>query len=373
MRFRIVFFIFHLSFFLFHWAACKEKTTAPPTENTPDTTSHDFTWRIDTLGTYGSVLYDVAAINENDIWAVGEIHTNETDRFDSLGNWVNPYNAAHWNGNDWELKRIYFYLCPNSASPTPYPIRSIYAFAENNIWFTRGASFSHWNGNVFFHDCSMNSLIDGSITKIWGYNSNKLYAIGASGTFIYYNGSVWQKLESGTTIDLLDVYGSPDGSVVWACGYTDFVGTVLLKITGTTVETVYEDNDNWFNIRQDSLSGVLTSVWTDSPDKLFLISPSGLYETNASTQGQAQRLRMNNSDFPGFPHRLRGSAQNDLTIVGDFSMISHYNGCTWRYFSELEGRVSFQSVSIFNDTVIAAGVYYTNLSGLAIIARGTRQ
>ena len=40
---------------------------------TLDTTSHNFHWEIDTLGDYGSCLYDVFAFTENEVWAVGEI------------------------------------------------------------------------------------------------------------------------------------------------------------------------------------------------------------------------------------------------------------------------------------------------------------
>ena len=41
-----------------------------------------------------SVLYDVAIIDENNIWAVGEIYMN-----DSLGQSLpDAYNAVHWNG-----------------------------------------------------------------------------------------------------------------------------------------------------------------------------------------------------------------------------------------------------------------------------------
>jgi len=35
-----------------------------------DTTSHNFSWDIDTLGLYGSYLNDVAIVDENDIWVV---------------------------------------------------------------------------------------------------------------------------------------------------------------------------------------------------------------------------------------------------------------------------------------------------------------
>ena len=56
-----------------------------------DTTSHNFTWDIDTLGISGT-LRDVQIIDENNIWVVGEIETDTA-----------TYNAAHWNGNDWEM------------------------------------------------------------------------------------------------------------------------------------------------------------------------------------------------------------------------------------------------------------------------------
>ncbi|GEM_PF-3371976 len=69
-----------------------------------DTTSHNFIWRIFTFGgkAGSSFLYAVAIIDENNIWAVGEIYLKDSlENPDPL-----PYNAVHWNGSEWELKRI---------------------------------------------------------------------------------------------------------------------------------------------------------------------------------------------------------------------------------------------------------------------------
>jgi hypothetical protein len=70
------------------------------TITTMDTTSHNFTWQIDTLGDgNSSVLKDVTILSDTCAWAVGEIYKK-----DSLGNWDNePYGAAHWNGTKWNL------------------------------------------------------------------------------------------------------------------------------------------------------------------------------------------------------------------------------------------------------------------------------
>ena len=83
-----------------------------------DTTSHNFTFETFTFGgTAGSsILYDVAIINENDIWAVGEIYIADTSI-----NGYTTYNAVHWDGNQWELKRIMFYTFCGQQSKDSYP------------------------------------------------------------------------------------------------------------------------------------------------------------------------------------------------------------------------------------------------------------
>ncbi|RMI13168.1 MAG: hypothetical protein D6681_06115 [Calditrichaeota bacterium] len=352
--------------------SCKKNPTPgepPPTG--PDTTSHHFAWQIDTFGTENSVFFDVAVIDENNIWAVGEIHTAQTDTFDSLGNWVPPYNAVHWDGRHWELRRINFYLCPNGTSPTPFPIQAVYAFSENDIWFTRGASFVHWDGIRFVHDCSMNRIIGGSIQRIWGKNSENLYAVGYSGTIIHYDGQHWQEMDSGTDVDLTDIWGSPDGSIVWACGWKDLPPkTVLLKQSSGSWEVVYEDEQHLTSLRQDSLSGVLISLWTNTSDSLYLLSTTGIYTAPAHTTGVARRLWNQSLFLPGFPRRIRGRAANDLVMVGDFGMVGHYNGASWKLYEELTGRIRSRSVVFNGAGILAVGVDVA--SNQATIIRGIR-
>ena len=59
---------------------------------TLDTTSNNFTWQTFTFGgtAGGSMLRDVAIINDTDIWAVGEIAVK-----DSSANGYSVYNAVH--------------------------------------------------------------------------------------------------------------------------------------------------------------------------------------------------------------------------------------------------------------------------------------
>ncbi len=64
--------------------------------NTLSPTSHNFTYQTfelgDPLSGYSSILYGASIIDENNIWAVGEIYYA-----DSSGNDI-QYNAVHWDG-----------------------------------------------------------------------------------------------------------------------------------------------------------------------------------------------------------------------------------------------------------------------------------
>ena len=70
---------------------------------TLDTTSHDFTWQTFTFGGDGgsSTLYDVAIVDKNNIWAVGEINIADTSI-----NGYTMYCYVKWNGIDWEYGRL---------------------------------------------------------------------------------------------------------------------------------------------------------------------------------------------------------------------------------------------------------------------------
>ena len=85
--------------------------------------------KLDVWNNWQQSLYDVAIINENNIWAVGEIMIADTSQ-----NGYTTYNAVHWDGSEWELKQIPLYLY--LAQYMFIQHRSIFAFNENDIWIT---------------------------------------------------------------------------------------------------------------------------------------------------------------------------------------------------------------------------------------------
>ena len=160
---------------------------------TMDTTSHNFTWQTWTFGEHSSsTLYDVAIIDENNIWAVGEIYMN-----DSLGNSIS-YNAVHWNGSEWELKRILY-------KGGFWVIRTIFAFNSNDIWFS---GYIRYLNGQFLELPIPDILIGWGINKLWGSSSSDIYVVGNEGNIAHYNGTSWTKIESGTTLDINDIGGA---------------------------------------------------------------------------------------------------------------------------------------------------------------------
>ncbi len=282
------------------------------TATTLDTTSHNVTFQTFTfgdIGAGGSLLYDVAIIDENNIWAVGEIYMN-----DSLGN-PDPkiYNATHWNGSGWELKRI-----PILLNGTPfYPvIKSIFAFNENDIWFEAGI---HWDG-ITFKQIPFNIQWNGNVNKLWGSSRNDLYAVGNNGNIAHYNGSSWARIESGTTTNINDVWGIfENGTSTVYCPVSSIFNPPqdkkILKITNSNVDSLSWNKDR-----------ILYSCWTTSNNYLYVCG-SGVYQNKSGQwlQENVPSVSMN---------MVRGNAANDIFIIGDFGTALHFNGMRWQNYNE---------------------------------------
>ncbi|NOX67178.1 MAG: hypothetical protein GXO85_15610, partial [Chlorobi bacterium] len=241
---------------------------------TMDTTSHNFTWETFTFGggSSSSHLSDVTIINENSIWAVGEIHTEETDQFDSNGVWIKPYNAVHWDGKNWELKRVFI-------NGYFYPLYSIYAFDENDIWFAN-LSLIHWNGKdyKFYTTPPLNSTGTGwNINSIWGKSSKDFYVVGNGGSIAHYNGNSWRKIESSTKAILSDIYGINNDIYVAGGSNIAYTG-ILLKENKEGFSVIKEGTSQYVDtIFTPYFVGSLSSVWL-SPTGTLYFGGQALYK-----------------------------------------------------------------------------------------------
>lgn len=340
-----------------------DSTTLPVT--TMDTTTHNFIWQIDTLGDGTSVLHDVAIIDEQNIWVVGQMYLR-----DSSGQ-IDPiqYNLARWDGTQWNYVRVMFPICNPDGTEigtAPFVCTSIFAFEANDIWLTSGGNFAHWNGSSFQRTCLVSGTIQGELLKLWGISSSNLYCVGRNGTVIRYNGSTWQSMPSGTDVDLLDVWGSPDGSTVWACGYkSNGSESILLRYDGTQWEEYGHAPP------QGVYQNLFAGVWfARSIDSAYVIGDRGVFR---HAQGSPTGFRRALSGLPYFPHRIRGVERNDVVLVGDAAMIWHFNGLTWRFYDQLiNTNDRLRSVAIGRNQIIAVGYRFYGVQADALIYRGRR-
>ena len=326
---------------------------------TMDTTSHNFTWETFTFGggNSSSHLSDVAIINENDIWAVGEIHTAETDRFDSNGVWVQPYNAVHWDGNEWELKRIGGYGYGE--------YNTVYAFDENDVWFDGtiqwdGAKYSaHMNGFPLLPNG------DGwRINSMWGTSSKDFYVVGNGGNIAHYNGSKWEKIESGTEEILDDIYGIDDDIYI-AGGSNMYYTGVLLKGNMERFDVIKEGTAQYVDtIFAPYFVGSLSSVWL-SPTGTLYFGGQALYKNKYNKWDFDRRLEGNylrgnsGGKYYATISKIRGTADNDIIFVGARNTIRHFNGVSWKQLGSVydpnDPSILWYSMAINNKNAVSVG------------------
>lgn len=341
---------------------------------TMDTTTHDFTWHVDTLGGGGnSVLFDVAIVNDSLIYAVGELYKRDsTGQFETT-----PYSLAVWNGATWQYVRV-FYRNQSGGLSIIAPVRGIYIPAPGTIWLATGSVY-RWDGASIEAEFSFSRLTlpdpFATVTRVWGSGNTNLFGVGSRGTLVHYDGTSWSQMPSGTDVDLLDVWGSADGNTVWTCGWEDFKPTILLRLTSQSGvwNTVWSEQTP-AALREDSLSGILTSIWSGDNLRLHIASTHGLYKITAQTKGEANRSSFAGGQFlPGFPFRVRGTDNNDMAMIGEYSMIAHYNGYSWRHYQQFmnpDGRL--RSVATNQNMIVAVGWLYDPLDRRGIVYRGER-
>ena len=306
--------------------------TTEVTITTMDTTSHNFTWQTWEFGgqTGSSVFYDVAIIDENDIWAVGEIYTTD-----------DHYNAAHWDGEKWELKSILYY----DKDKSKYfwsPIKSIFAFSKNNIWFEGGI---HWNGTIF-ESLKKNISFPSHVNKIWGTSDNDLYIVDNGGLIAHYDGQEWSRIESGTDDDIHDIWGAINektGTLDILCTASKIFQISEKKLIRIDPNTHQTSEINWpYQNRR------LHSIWFNEKNQPWICG-AGIFKQ------QYNGLWKEYDELPLiFTNRIRGTEINDIFACGDFGFLAHFNGQSWKTYDEVSGH-AYLSLDYKNDLLVAVG------------------
>jgi hypothetical protein len=324
---------------------------------TMDTTSHNFTWETFEFGGVNgsSYLRDVAIINENDIWAVGEIFTEDTYTYDSNGVWQQPYNAVHWDGNEWELKRI---IVNFRGNPTFIPLEGIYAFASNDIWMV-GSLPIHGNGtNWEIHDVREITNSSLSLSKAWGTSSEDMYFVGRAGSIAHYNGSSWSKIET-------ELNGITDNNISHIFG----VENILTKeyeyyLSVPPTNTVYYMTSNYSLQKLELNNKFFRGIWSKNGLSVYI---AGYGIVKGINKEWIEQSELNNK----FYIEIIGTGENNIVAAGLNGNVAVYNGKRWKNFKICNGtNINFFGAAITENIAISVGAKYGNTdTGFICIGR----
>lgn len=319
---------------------------------TMDTTSSNFTWETYAFGDFSNnYLNDVVIIDENNIWVVGKIKIADTS---SIG--YTTYNAMNWNGNEWILHRVMFKtICGQQSSQNAYEASSIITFSENDIWIAqKGDQISKIENRIQTQAICMPWIF--SINKIWGTRNDDLYVVGNNGNIAHYNGSKWNRIESGTITNINDIWGvvnpiTQEQTIYCAVSFVFQAGDrKILTIKNNKVDSL-----SWTVGRR------LHSVW--SKNGLFVYTAGGLIHENK--RGYWNEIT---GIPPYYSRSIRGTEYNNIFVCGDYGLFSHYNGLEWKTFNELSIQGIYSSVAVKNNIVVTVGFE----GDKAIIVKGIR-
>ncbi len=258
------------------------------------------------------------------LWSFGDggqsTAQNPTHAYSAAGTYTVSLTASNPVSSDAETKTNYITV---SAAPgvtvvssdgwgwqNPLPqgnnLRGVWGSSSTDVFAVgAGGTILHYNGSTWI---GMTSSTANNLYGIWGSSSSDVFAVGASGTILHYNGSNWSAMTSGTTNTLRGVWGS-SASNVFAVGHS---GTIL-----------HYDGSNW-SVMTSGTTNNLYGIWGSSSSDVFAVGASGTIlhydgsNWSSMTSGTTNALQ-----------GVWGSSASDVFAVGYSGTILHYDGSTW--------------------------------------------
>lgn len=302
--------------------------------------SHDFKFQTFLYGNADpSILTDVAIIDENNIWAVGEINMK-----DSLGNVIfQPFNAVHFDGKEWKMINIPT-VDREYSRYWSESLEAIYALDEKDIWVTTGGQMVHFDGRSWGQwqhlTEDLNDPKIGVIKRIWINKDHEAYAVGERENVWHYSGSgKWSQLETEYRYGIFDIWGmrTPSGEDKIICsGANPPSSSCLFEVKGDKVTPIYRTSGK-----------VLISSWFTNPYNVYSCG-TGVYAYKAN------KMETVFDDPYYFFKSVRGIGSNDIMVSGSPGFAAHYNGKDVKYFT-LDSRDAYISMAYKNGVVVMVG------------------
>ena len=248
--------------------------------------------------------------------------------------------VSHYDGISWTTTN---YMESRGVS-----LRGIWGSGPRDVYFVGSRIALHYDGEKL---ASFRPNA-GALLDIWGITANDIFAVGASGAAVRYDGSAWNSIHSGTGASLYGVWGS-SGSDVYAVGdggiirhfdgaeWTESGGQAVTRrdvndlwgLSGSDVYAVgvtgliaHFDGSAW-SLVNGGTSENLKGVWASSSTDVFAVGENGtILRGDASSFGAvASPTGLNLWD-------VHGSSPTDVYAVageGNAGQVLHFDGTSW--------------------------------------------
>jgi len=205
----------------------------------------------------------------------------------------------------------------------------------------------------------------------WGTSSTDMYSVGDGGTILHFDGTTWTKMQSGTALDLQNIWGTDDQHI-WTAGWNFHTGKA---------EVLIYDGSTWqedaLELSGEAYKWGLSSVWACDSAQIPCTFVSGSQLFRRSVLGN---WRLDDSDRIGNHEStgsyigvgIRGNTPNDLIAAGSWGFAAHWNGKSWFQFKEMfepgNGSFGTSGISMSGNTICVVG----EKSGASWVAIGQR-
>ncbi len=332
-------------------ACTDDPPPAPPTEKPPDTTSHEISWSVSYLGDAETVLSKLFAVGDSIVYVVGRIRVR-----DSVGKLVS-YNAARWDGGDtWSLLQIPVLICGTDISD-PIELRTGFGYDEQKLHFFTAAKSIQRIDTGYVTDCELQFKLYGSIQNVFAYSEDDYYIVGGNSTVIHWNGVGFIREETGTRWETRDIYGNEHDLWVVAGTPSNYKGGVLHK----------SRSGSWGVVDSLSDGGTrsVNSVWCDDRSYenggFVILAGRGIWYRDTTWKRPPKDVTGGNLGLGDlYFNTVRGRGRNDVFAAGHFDIVTHFNGRTWKHYTELfkyPGGGILTSIAIIRNDVFICGAY----------------
>jgi hypothetical protein len=233
--------------------------------------------------------------------------------------------------------------CWENPLPQPRDLFAVWGASASDVWAAgaRGVAL-RWNGSEWKQ---VGTGTTQRLRGVWGRSASQVWLVGDAGTILYWNGLGFAVQASGTTESLAGVWG--DGTVVWAVGER---GTLLKWSAGS-----------WSKVAIGTTSG-LYAIWGSAANDVWAVGEAGVACRFGGISWTCGR------EFPATSTALAitGTGRSNVWAFGTMSEAWQWNGSTWSARMKPAAPSTVLGATALGTSILAVG-----LDGAGMLYDGT--